>query len=148
MIGPCELVPCVATVPLQPPDAAQAVALLVDQVSVEEPPTTTEVGLADRVTVGGEAAAAIVTVTDCAVLWPLPVQVSVNVVLLLIAADTCVPDVPTVPAQPPEAAQLSAPEEVQVRVVVCPALTEVGLAERVTEGAASVVVRGTTAHTG
>ena len=45
-------VPLVATAPLQPLDAVQAVALVEDQASVVEPPEITEVGLAEKETVG------------------------------------------------------------------------------------------------
>ena len=50
-------VPLVASAPLQPLDAVQAVALVEDQASVVEPPEITEVGLAERETVGGGGAA-------------------------------------------------------------------------------------------
>tara|TARA_B100001057_G_C22314515_1_gene743364 strand:+ start:155 stop:550 length:396 start_codon:yes stop_codon:yes gene_type:complete len=45
-------VPEVALAPDQAPDAEQEVALVDDQVSVESEPTTTEVGLAEKLTVG------------------------------------------------------------------------------------------------
>ena len=48
--------------PLQPPDAVQAVALLLDQVSVEAAPDFTLLGLALSVTIG--ALLATVTVAD------------------------------------------------------------------------------------
>jgi hypothetical protein len=51
-------VPLVASAPLQPFDAVQTVALVEDQVSVAEPPEITEVGLAERETVGGGGGAA------------------------------------------------------------------------------------------
>ena len=47
-------VPEVALAPDQAPDAEQEVALDDDQVSVESEPTTTEVGLAEKLTVGAE----------------------------------------------------------------------------------------------
>ena len=72
---PVLWVPLIASVPLQPPDAAQEVAFVEDQVRVEAAPLATVVGLADRVTVG--AAAFTVTVADWAALPPLPVQVRV-----------------------------------------------------------------------
>jgi hypothetical protein len=67
--------PAVASEPLQPPDAVQAVALVDDQVSAEVAPLFTVVGLAVKVTAG----AGVVTETfaDCAALPPLPLQVSV-----------------------------------------------------------------------
>jgi hypothetical protein len=46
-------------------DAVQAVALVEDQASVVEPPEITEVGLAEKETVGtGGGAAVTVTITD------------------------------------------------------------------------------------
>ena len=54
--------PLSAFVPLHPPDAVQAVALVADQVSVELPPLATVVGPADKVTIG----AGEVTVTVAA----------------------------------------------------------------------------------
>jgi hypothetical protein len=60
-------------VPLQPPEAAQELALVEDQLKVELAPLDTVLGLADKVTVG--AGVFTVTVADCAALPPLPVQV-------------------------------------------------------------------------
>jgi hypothetical protein len=51
------------------------VALVADQVKVEEAPLATVLGLALSVTVG--AGVVTVTVADCAVLPPLPVQLRV-----------------------------------------------------------------------
>ena len=67
----CE--PLAGSAPLQPPVAAQEVALLEDHVKVEAAPLATVLGLAVRVTVG--AGVVTVTVADCAALPPLPVQV-------------------------------------------------------------------------
>ncbi len=50
-------VPLVASVPLQPPDAAQVVAFEVDQVSVTVPPLATSGTLEVKVTVGAGGAA-------------------------------------------------------------------------------------------
>ncbi len=68
-------VPLAASEPLQPPEAAQEVALVEDHVKVEVAPLATVLGLALSVTVG----ACVVTVTDAdwAALPPLPVQVRV-----------------------------------------------------------------------
>jgi hypothetical protein len=54
--------PAVAFVPLQPPEAVHDVAFVEFQVSVLVPPLPTDVGEADKVTVGAGVAA--VTVTD------------------------------------------------------------------------------------
>lgn len=67
--------PLVASVPLQPPDAAQEVALVDDQLKVDAAPLLTVLGLAVSVTAG--AGVFTVTVADCAALPPLPLQVSV-----------------------------------------------------------------------
>jgi hypothetical protein len=69
----CE--PAVASAPLQPPEAEQAVALVADQVSAEVAPLLTVAGLAARVTAG--AGVVTDTIADCAALPPLPLQVRV-----------------------------------------------------------------------
>lgn len=66
--------PLVALLPLQPPDAVQAVALVVLQVSVDEAPLARLVGFAASVTVGNGSTA---TVTDWLPEPPGPVQVNV-----------------------------------------------------------------------
>jgi hypothetical protein len=71
--GPTDAVPLTALVPLQDPLAVQLVALVVLQVSVEEPPLATLVGLAVSVTVG--AALVTVTVALLVAVPPTPVQV-------------------------------------------------------------------------
>jgi len=72
---PVDWLPEVPLVPDQLPEAMQAVALVDDQVSVEEAPLATEVGPAASDTVGapGDATA---TVTDFVALPPTPVQVT------------------------------------------------------------------------
>jgi hypothetical protein len=67
--------PVVVSVPDQPPEAAQEVALLELQLKVDELLLFTVLGLALKATVG--AAAVTVTVEDCAALPPVPVQVNV-----------------------------------------------------------------------
>jgi hypothetical protein len=69
----CE--PLVDSLPLQPFEAVQDVAFVVDQVSIEVAPLVTVVGLALKVTAGAEVVTD--TVADCAALPPAPVQVSV-----------------------------------------------------------------------
>jgi hypothetical protein len=73
--APVLAVPLVARAPLQPFDAVQVVALLVDQVSVEELPLATLPGLALRLTVGPGG------VTVMLIVWfaepPAPLQVRV-----------------------------------------------------------------------
>jgi hypothetical protein len=70
-----DAVPAVASEPLQPPEAVQAVALVDDQVNAAVAPLLTVAGFAVRVTAG--AAVVTDTVADCAALPPLPLQVSV-----------------------------------------------------------------------
>jgi hypothetical protein len=69
----CE--PAVASEPLQPPEAVQAVALVDDQVNADVAPLFTVVGFAVNVTAG--AGVVTDTVADCAALPPLPVQLRV-----------------------------------------------------------------------
>ena len=68
--------PLVDSLPVQPPEALQLVALLEDQLSVEAEPLFTVPGFALMVTVG-LAGADTLTVTDRLALPPEPVQVSV-----------------------------------------------------------------------
>jgi len=75
--GPVDSDPPVARLPLHAPDAVQPVALVDDHVSVADPPTVTDVGLAVSDTVGGGGGAAVtVTVVDALALPPGPEQVS------------------------------------------------------------------------
>jgi hypothetical protein len=69
----CE--PLIALLPDQAPEAAQAVALVDDQVSVDPLPLATVLGLALKLTVAA-GSALTVTVADCAALPPAPVQVN------------------------------------------------------------------------
>ena len=76
-------VPLIAFVPLQPPEAAQDVAFVDVQLSVDAPPLATEVGLPVSVTVGfgggggggGGGTAATVTAAVALLVPPAPVQV-------------------------------------------------------------------------
>ena len=71
-------VPLVASVPLQPFDAVQAVALVEDQASVIEPPEVTDVGFAEIETEGGGGVEVVtVIVADALAEPPDPVQVNV-----------------------------------------------------------------------
>lgn len=119
--------------PLQPPAAVQKVALLLDQVSIDEAPEFTLLGLALNVTLG--ALPATVTVADCVADPPGPVQVSSYSVVLASVPVDCAPLVETVPCQPPEAVQAVAPVDFQERVAVPPLSTVVGLAVKVSIGA-------------
>jgi hypothetical protein len=72
---PVDQVPFNATVPLQPPEAVQAVALSEVQFRADMPPSVTVVGDAERVTVG--AAELTTTSADCEADPPGPLQVRV-----------------------------------------------------------------------
>ena len=81
--APVLCVPLVVIAPLQLPEAVHEVALVELHVKVEEPPLATDVGFADRVTVG---AGTTVTVAVAALLVPpVPLQVNEYVVLAVSA---------------------------------------------------------------
>jgi hypothetical protein len=106
VIAPVAFEPAVATEPVQPSDAVQAVALVDDQVRVELPPFATPVGLALKETLGGLAAT--VTVAVCDAEPPAPVQVSMNFVVAERVEVAFEPLGAWLPLQPPDAAQLCA----------------------------------------
>jgi len=134
--------PLVGSLPDQPPEAAQLLALVVDQLNVAEPPLLTVAGLALRLTVGG---AATLTVTEWLALPPGPLQVSVKAVAALSAPVPALPLVGSLPDQPPEPVQLLALVEDQLSIEDPPRLTVVGLALRLTVGlptaACTVIVK-------
>ena len=74
--APVLILPLVDSVPDQPPEAVQLLALVEDQLSIADPPLLTVVGLALRLTVGLPGAETL-TVTDWLALPPGPLQVSV-----------------------------------------------------------------------
>jgi hypothetical protein len=117
--------------------AVQAVALVVDQVSVVELPKLMVDGLAEMVRVG--AAALTVIVADEEAEPPGPVQVRVYMVVLVGETDS-VPLVVLLPLQPLEAVQEVALAELQVKVDELPLVIVEGLAERLTVGAAALTV--------
>lgn len=69
-----DWLPATALLPDHAPEAAQEVAFVADHVSVALPPLFTALGPTLNVTVGAEALTE--TVTDCAALPAVPVQVS------------------------------------------------------------------------
>ena len=73
--APVLALPFVGSLPDQPPDAVQLLALLEDQLRVADPPLLRAVGLALRLTEG--AGAETLTVTDWVALPPAPLQASV-----------------------------------------------------------------------
>ena len=74
--APVDVDPLIAWLPDQPPDALQAVAWVLDQVTVELLPLAIVVGLATRLTVGAGDAGVTDTVADWVALPPVPVHVS------------------------------------------------------------------------
>ena len=127
--------PLAAFVPLQPPVAAQDVALVELQRSVEDPPLGMLVGFAVNVAVGTGLAVITVTVAAAAVLVPPgPVQVNEYAVFAVKALVLCVPLAANVPLQPPEAVQDVALVELQVSVEAPPLATLVGFAVSVAVG--------------
>jgi hypothetical protein len=128
--------------PLQPPDAVQALALALDQVSTEEAPDFTVLGVALSVTTG--ALLETVTVADCVADPPGPVQVSSYSALLVRVPVDIVPLVGTLPCQPPEAVQAVAPGAFQLRVELPPLATVEGAAVNVTKAVAGVATETAT----
>jgi len=70
--APVDWLPEVALLPDHEPEAVQEVALVDDQVSVEDAPLATDVGFTARDTVG---TGNTVTVTEALALPPEPVQI-------------------------------------------------------------------------
>jgi hypothetical protein len=136
--APVECEPLSASAPLQPPEAVQAVALVVDQLRVALAPFVTVLGEALREMVGGGASDVTETLVACVALPPAPVQVRVNVALALSAPVDCEPLRPLPPDQPPEALQAVALFDVQESVALAPLVTVLGLAVIETVGAAGV----------
>jgi hypothetical protein len=112
--------PLAGSVPLQPPEAEQAFALVEDQVSVAVPPPATAVGSAVNVTVGGLMA----TVAVAGVLLPPgPEHVMEKVEPAVNPAVLCDPLVPSGPLQPPAAVHDVALDDAQVKVTELPRST-------------------------
>jgi hypothetical protein len=132
--APVDFDPLIASEPLQPPDAVQAVALVEDQVRVDALPLVTLEGLALNDTVGAEGAETV-TVVDCDAEPPVPVQVRVYFVVAVRAGVVCEPAVACEPLQPPEAVQAVALVDDHVNADVAPLLTVAGVAVKVTAGA-------------
>ena len=120
--------PVSALVPLQAPEAVHAVALALLQVRVLLPPTATLRALAERVKLGPPPAAVTATLTE-RLATP---QVRVKVLVAVRLVRTSVPVRALVPSQAPEALQVVAPVLLQVRVLLLPGVTLVGLALKVT----------------
>jgi hypothetical protein len=99
------------------------VAFVVVHESVDDPPCVTALGVAVSVSVGagagGETATTMLPEPDP----PRPLQVSVKVVVCVSAGVANVPEVALAPAQPPEAVQVCALVDDQVRFDVPPCAT-------------------------
>ena len=93
---------------------------------------------ADHDNVAVPEVAATVTVVLCTAVPPVPRQLKVNVFDELMAPVVCVPLVAFVPLQPLEAVQEVTLVDDHFKVEAPPLLTVLGLAERVTAGAARV----------
>jgi hypothetical protein len=137
LMAPVVCVPFTLLGPDQFPEAVQAVAFTLVQVSEETPPAGTVLGLAERVTWG--AREVTVTVVDCEAEPPGPVQVISNSVSLERWPVDQVPLVARAPVHPPVARHWVAFCVFQVRVDMPSVLTVVGEALKVMEGAGVVV---------
>ncbi len=104
LIGPTSWLPDVDLLPDQAPPAVHEVALVDDQVSVEEVPATTVDGTAVNEIVGS-GAGATVTVTDWLALPPAPVQPRTKVLVAVRLLRSSLPEVAFAPDQSPEALQ-------------------------------------------
>ena len=131
------MLPLVAFVPLQPPDAVHVVALLALQFRVAALPLGTLFGLAPNVTAGAGVVVPVVTVTDVVALLmpPGPVQDSMKLAVAVRAAVGWLPLVATVPLQAPEAVQEVAFVELQLMVELPPDAMLAGEALRDSVGA-------------
>jgi hypothetical protein len=133
--APVDWEPLTALVPDQAPEAVQDVALVAAQVKVELRPLATELGLAERLMVG--AGELTETVADCVALPPVPVQERPYVSLEVSAPVDCEPLTDFAPDHAPEAVQEVAFKADQVNVEPLPFATVLGLAVRLTVGAAA-----------
>lgn len=125
LLGETERVPDVAPL-VEKLVPVQLVALVEDQVSVEDCQLAMDEGLAVRVAVG-TGGADTVTVTEL----ETPLQVAVYVVDV-VGETTTDPDV-ALPVEKLVPVQLAAPDEDQVSVDDCPVVIAVGLAESVAD---------------
>jgi hypothetical protein len=103
--APVDVVPLIAIVPCQPPEAVQVVAFSALQLRLDVPPTATVAGVAPSLTTGAPMTAIS---TDCVADPPVPSQVSVKFVVAFRGSVVAVPLVGCGPVQPPEAIQVCA----------------------------------------
>ena len=132
--------PLVALLPLHAPVAEHDVAFVLDQVRVDAPPFDTLTGFALSDTVGAGAPATTLTVTDCDALPPVPLQVSVKVLVVLSALIPSAPAGARAPDHAPDAVQLVALVDDQASVVAPPELIALGVAEILTVGVTGVPI--------
>jgi hypothetical protein len=138
LTAPVFLVPLVPSALLQPPDAAHEVALLELQVNVDEPPGAITEGYTESLADGTIFTVAVAG----ALVPPVPVHVSENVVLAVSAPVLRLPLAAKVALHPPEAVQEVALVEDQVSVADPPALIVWLDAPRVAVGNAAAGVAG------
>ena len=134
---PVDALPEVGRVPDHAPEAVQDVALVEDQVSVDDPPLATDVGFAVIDTVGTGGGGGVPVTLTCAevlALPPGPLQVSEKLLLVPSAPVDWLPEVALVPDHAPEAAQDEALVEDQLSMDDPPLATDVGFAARDTDG--------------
>ncbi len=128
--------------PVHAPEATQEVASVDDQVSVEDAPLATDVGLADSSTVGaggGGSVSGTVTVAEALAPPPGPVQVRENAPEFVNAPLDSLPEIALLPDHAPEATQEAASVDDQLSVEDSPLATEVGFADSDTVGIRSTV---------
>jgi len=138
VIGPVDWLPLVAFVPVQPPVAEHVVAFVLVQLRVEATPLATLVGFAVSV-IEGAGLGVTVTVTDRAIVPPLPEQLRVKMLVDESALVFCEPLSVVVPLQAPEAAHVVALVDAQERVVDAPLETVVGFAVNDSVGGGATV---------
>jgi hypothetical protein len=138
---PLDSLPEVALLPDQAPEAVQELASVDDQLRVEEPPLTTELGFAVSDTVGsGGGGVLTVTVVDALALPPEPVQRSAKVLVLVNTPLDSLPEIGLLPDHAPEAVQEFASVDDQLSVEELPLTTEAGFAVSDTVGTGAVTV--------
>ncbi len=137
MSGPVAADPAGPRSPLHAPDATQAVALVEDQVSVDDWPLVTVAGVAVKVRtgVGSGTVGLTLTATVRDELPPGPAQVRVKSLEAASAALASLPLRGLLPLQAPEAVQLVASFTLQTRFVAAPLWISVGWAVNETAGA-------------
>jgi len=129
-------IPRAGSVPLQPPDAVQAVALVELQLNVAAPPLGTTVGDALNVAEG----TTLTVMLDGTLLPPWPLQLNEYVAEAANAPVLCVPLAGLVPLQAPDAVQAVALVERHPSVVEAPTATAAAPADNVAVGAGITVM--------